>query len=166
MLIILSGLPGTGKSTIARVLAQRLGAFHLRVDAIEMALWHSELKIRKSEDAGYRACYALAEENLRLGATVIGDTVNPIEVTRRDWRAVAKAVDVGSLEVEVICSDPALHRSRVEARRDAEPQAGYPPWDKVCARHYEPWTTDILRIDSAALDPEASAAHIIAQISR
>lgn len=38
MLLIFGGLPGTGKSTIARLLAARLGAVWLRIDSIEQAL--------------------------------------------------------------------------------------------------------------------------------
>ena len=38
MLIIFGGLPGSGKSTIARALALRLGAVYLRIDTIEQAI--------------------------------------------------------------------------------------------------------------------------------
>ena len=34
MLIILGGLPGVGKTTIAREVARQLGAIHVRVDSI------------------------------------------------------------------------------------------------------------------------------------
>lgn len=38
MLIIFSGLPGSGKSTIAQALAKQLNAFYLRIDTIEQAI--------------------------------------------------------------------------------------------------------------------------------
>lgn len=38
MLIIFGGLPGTGKTTIARELARQTGAMHLRIDSIEQAI--------------------------------------------------------------------------------------------------------------------------------
>lgn len=38
MLIVIGGLPGIGKTTLARLLAARLGAVHLRVDTIEQAI--------------------------------------------------------------------------------------------------------------------------------
>jgi len=38
MLIIFSGLPGCGKSTVAKIVTQRLGAVYLRVDTVEQAI--------------------------------------------------------------------------------------------------------------------------------
>ena len=87
MLIIFSGLPGTGKTTISRALAKATGAFHLRIDTIEQALRNKGIAV--VTDEGYRIAYALAEDNLRLGLTVIGDSVNPIQITRDAWHAAA-----------------------------------------------------------------------------
>jgi len=41
MLIVFAGLPASGKSSIARVLAQELGAVWLRIDSIEQAIRES-----------------------------------------------------------------------------------------------------------------------------
>src|SRR5512134_3853420 len=76
-LIILSGRPGVGKTTIARGLARHLGAVHVRIDPIEQAIRESRMGTAPIDDAGYRVGYAVAEDNLRLGRTVIADSVNP-----------------------------------------------------------------------------------------
>lgn len=87
MLLIFGGLPGTGKSTIARLLAARLGAVWLRIDSIEQALIRAETVTRHDiGPAGYLAAYAIAADNLRLGNVVIADAVNPIAITRQAWR--------------------------------------------------------------------------------
>jgi predicted kinase len=85
-LIVFAGLPGTGKSSIARGLAKQLGAVWLRIDSIEQAIRESAIAPGSVEDAGYRAAYAVAEDNLRLGRDVIGDSVNDWMLTRNAWR--------------------------------------------------------------------------------
>ena len=37
MLIVFGGLPGTGKTTVARALASRMGAVYLRIESLEHA---------------------------------------------------------------------------------------------------------------------------------
>jgi len=74
-LIVFAGLPGSGKSSIARGLAEELGAVWLRIDSIEQAIRESGVAPGSVDDAGYRAGYAVAEDNLRLGRDVVGDSV-------------------------------------------------------------------------------------------
>jgi predicted kinase len=60
MLIVFGGLPGTGKTTIARELARQLGAVHLRIDSVEQAIRDSRVVSQPLSDAGYRVGYAVA----------------------------------------------------------------------------------------------------------
>ncbi|CAI0711070.1 Chromatin associated protein KTI12 [Serratia quinivorans] len=89
MLIVFSGLPGSGKTTLARALASALAAMHLRIDTLEQAIRNSGSLANDIGPAGYFAAYGVAEDNLRLGHTVIADSVNPLPVTREDWHSVA-----------------------------------------------------------------------------
>lgn len=133
MLIIFGGLPGTGKTTLARALARWLGATYLRIDTIEHAMAES----KPAGEAGYLVGYALAEENLRLGCTVVADSVNPLRITREAWRKAARHAGAGFVEILVVCSDHVEHRRRIETREaDIMDIAGLPPltWQDVLAR--------------------------------
>jgi predicted kinase len=147
MLIILGGLPGVGKTAIAVELARLTGAVHLRIDSIEQAMRASGN--RPVDDAGYRVAYAVAEDNLRTGRTVIADSVNPLRVTREAWAAVAKHAGVRAVEIEVECSDVDEHRRRVETRTNDIPGFELPTWEDVAGREYDPWDREHLVIDTA-----------------
>lgn len=77
MLIVIGGLPGTGKTTLARLPAARTGAVHLRIDTIEQAVVRSGLARRPLGPVGYVVGYAVAGDHLRQGLTVIAESVNP-----------------------------------------------------------------------------------------
>lgn len=165
MLIIFSGLPGTGKSTIAHALAQALHAVYVRADSIEQQLRSSVLKLKSIDDLGYLAGHAVAEDNLRLGHSVVADSVNPWTLTRQGWRDVAAKVGVRSFDVEIICSDPNEHRRRVETRQVNIPGLVLPTWQDVQERDYHPWDSPRLVIDTSQRDAQHCVNEIRAALN-
>ena len=165
MLIIFAGLPGVGKTTIARELAEKLGAVYLRIDSIEQALRDSGAVIGPMNDSGYRIAYALAGDNLRMGRTVVADSVNPLRITREAWREVAREAGRASVEIEIKCSDSDEHRRRVEGRA-SDIQGLELTWAEVMAREYEPWDREHLEIDTYDLSVEKSVALICSKLQR
>ncbi len=149
MLIILAGLPGSGKSAVGRELAGRLGATYLRIDTMEQAIVRSSLGAETAEEAGYLVGYAVAVDNLHLGRTVIADSVNPIGLSRTGWHDAAAEAGCNAIDVEVICSDPAEHRHRVKTRATEIKGLNQPTWQDVVDRDYEPWGEDHVVIDTA-----------------
>lgn len=138
-LIVLGGLPGTGKSTVASALAKEVGAVHLRIDTIEQAMRDAGQTVAGPE--GYLVARDVARENLGLGVSVIVDSVNPIAYTRELWRMIAEATAARLVEIELVCSDADEHRRRVETRSVDIEKLTLPTWQEVLDREYEPWRT-------------------------
>jgi predicted kinase len=98
---------------------------------------------------GYAIANALAAENLVLGRTVIADCVNPVAASRHGWRETANRHAARLIEIELVCSDAAEHRRRVESRSLDISGHTQPTWDHVVNRSYEPWDRDHLVLDTA-----------------
>ena len=164
MLIIFAGLPGTGKTTLARALAARTGAVYLRVDTIEHALTTSNGSGKIAGPEGYVVAYALATENLRLGRDVIADSVNPVPETRDAWRTAGEQAGAEIHEIEIVCSDMTEHRRRVETRGSDIDGFRLPSWQAVLDRDYRTWRRDRIAIDTAGRDIDDCLSELCARL--
>lgn len=164
MLIVIGGLPATGKTTLARLLAAHIGAVHLRIDTIEQAIVRSGLAQHPLGPVGYVVGYNLAGEFLQQGLTVIAESVNPLAITRDSWRDVGAKAAVPAAEVEVICSNPAEHRTRVTSRSIDIPDLPLPDWRQVLNRDYEPWDREHIVIDTAGQEPQQSLTALLRRL--
>jgi predicted kinase len=163
VLILFSGLSGTGKTTVSRALTRVLDAVYVRIDSIEQALRNAGVTV---EAEGYLVAHAVAEDNLRLGRTVIADCVNPWPLTRRGWGDVAERAGVRAFDVEIVCSDTTEHRRRAESRRPDIAGHRLPSWDEIVGRDYRPWTTERLVIDTAHAGVDEAVRQILLAIGR
>lgn len=145
-LYIFSGLSGTGKSTLAKLLAERSGSFYLNTDTIDKVL--NEPGKLSSSGERYRMAHSIAGENLKLGLSVIIDCYNPCTLTRKAWENVAYESFARFVNIEVICSDEQEHKRRVLERHHHAPR-DFPTWEDVKNQDYEPWHKEVIRVDTA-----------------
>jgi predicted kinase len=163
-LYIFAGLPGSGKSTLAQAVARRYNAIYLRIDTVEQAL--RDLCSVNVQGEGYRLAYRIAADNLRLGHSVVADSCNPLELTRREWVQVARDSDAGYCNIEVICSDVREHRRRVETRATQVAGLKLPTWHDVESREYHDWTVDRIIIDTAGRAAAACTDDLLSALRR
>ncbi len=164
-LIIFSGLPGSGKSTLAAKLASHLGATYVRIDTIEQGL-REICDISEIEGRGYRLAYRIAQENLRIGNTVIADSVNPWKLTRNEWNDVARAVGAHYINIEIICADKDEHKGRIETRRPTVQGLKVTTWKDVLERDYHAWEQERTVIDTSGKSEDTSFAELLTVLAK
>ena len=164
MLIVISGLPGTGKSAVAGSVATELRAVHLSVDPIEDSLLAAGLpRSWETGVAAYEAARAAAELNLTLGLAVVVDAVNDSEEARDTWRRAAERADLPLRFVMLHLDDSNEHRRRLEGRARDLVHVAEPTWDDVQRRAagFAPWDGDCIHVNAA--DP---VDHVAADVLR
>ena len=119
-LIVFAGLPGSGKSSLARAVARELHAVYLDKDTIKdcVIAVAREMKIEQGADlagpASYELLVVLARDNLSLGRSVVLDSPAGYRQFREQVSELAKARRANLKLVECICTDESLLRQRVE----------------------------------------------------
>nr|WP_231635337.1 AAA family ATPase [Luteipulveratus halotolerans] len=161
---MLGGLPGVGKTTLARAIGRRTPIVHVRIDTVEVAMARAGATAVPPA-TGYAVAFEVASDQLALGTSVVADTVNPLPVTRTAWRDVARRHGARVLEIELVCSDEVEHERRVTERvADIEGHA-VPSWREVRDREYADWAPT-LRLDTAALTPGELAQTVLDAVER
>lgn len=155
MLVVMTGLPGTGKSAIADAVARALPAPVFSVDPLEAALLRSGInREQNSGIAAYEVAADLARSQLQLGQSAIVDAVNAWESLRHWYLGLAEPFGDTAVLIETICSDRALHRELLETRdRGIEGWIYEPSWGDVELRMLEYEPTDIERLVLDAVEP-------------
>ncbi|ANZ40373.1 hypothetical protein BBK82_34475 [Lentzea guizhouensis] len=167
-LVVFSGMPGSGKSTLADAAGAELGIPVFATDWLLGAL--TPFGGRYFEDS-----FAMAEEvlttlalrQLAAGQSAILDHPTEQVATRERWRSLARRAGAEFRVVVCHCSDPQVHRARLETR-----SRGIPGWHDSGDWHdvqrrlakFPSWAGEALSLDTVQ-PRERSLAAVIRHIT-
>lgn len=118
-LVVVAGLPGSGKSHFSRELAGRRPLAHLDSDALRRALFERPTHSAEESARLFAAVHALFERLLSRGVSVIVDATSAREAHRRLLYEIAERAGAGLVVVETDAPpDVAIERLTARARRD------------------------------------------------
>lgn len=152
-LIVFSGLPGTGKSTLAETIGREICIPVYAKDWLEATLLRNGLDPVINSDPpktiGYGLLTVLAERQLMLGQSAILDSVAGSYNIRTTWHQLAEQYHAGWRVIECICSDESVHRARLQDRRRNIPGWHELEWSDVekVKSYYLPWEGERLILD-------------------
>ncbi|HEX9385347.1 MAG TPA: ATP-binding protein [Anaerolineales bacterium] len=152
-LIIFSGLPGTGKSTLAEAVGRVLGIPVFAKDWLEAILikseWIASNQNKPLGSAGYQLLTTLAERQFMLGQSAILDSVASTQSIRDTWQQLTEQYGAECRVIECICSDEMLHRSRLKERQRNIPGWHELEWSEVerVKQYYSAWEGEHLVLD-------------------
>jgi predicted kinase len=120
----MSGAPGSGKSTTANLLAPKIDAYTIPHDTIKSALLEENIAFDQAAKIAYRIDWALAEDLMRQGRSVILDSVCNYQEALDQGSALARKYRYAYWYVEIRAGvdDLALLDGRLRSRTSLRAQ--------------------------------------------
>ena len=152
-LIVFSGLPGTGKSTLAEAVGKQLSIPVFAKDWLDATLLRSDLIPVKDKEPigsiGYDLLTTLAERQLMLNQSVILDSVARTQSIRDTWFHLSQEYRAEWRVIECICSDESFHRAQLAKRERKIPGWHELEWSEVerVREYFAPWQEEHLVLD-------------------
>lgn len=160
MLFVFCGLPGTGKTTVANIIARKLNASIISTDYIRKKLFENPTYQNWEKGLVYRVMYLLAE-HLSKTETCILDAVFTKEQHRNIAKEIARKNKVPVHFVEFVCNEEVIFKRIVEKRRGLS-DADYQIYLKL-KKEYEPIKFDHILVDTTD-GIEAAADRLVKEL--
>jgi predicted kinase len=132
ILFIITGLPGTGKSYLARKIAERLPAVIVQSDFVRKFI--SPKPTYSSEESAlvHQVARSLTERLLVTGCRVIYDATNLVEWHREKLYHVAEKTGVRLVIIQTVASEDVIRTRLRQRHRTRDPQdMSDADWDVV-----------------------------------
>lgn len=148
-LILFAGMPGSGKTTLARLVARQLCIPIFSKDRVQRVLRDHHLAAENTGD-GYYIILDQADEQLNLGISVILDATFPLDHFRMVASEIAARHAANFCAIYCYCSDDRVWQKRMQDRVHYIP--GWKPvgWNDVLRmrEYYQPWDENAHHVDS------------------
>lgn len=157
-LVLFAGLPGSGKTTIARAFATRMGALHLNSDTVRRDMG---LMGRYAPDDKQRVYTELLERTqsaLQNGQTVVIDSTFAKADTRTPFVSLATRQGVVVYWVQTFARDEVIRERLRQPRPDSE--ADFEVYQRIAAEA-DPLPEPVCRVDTEAYAPEGAVDFLL-----
>jgi predicted kinase len=152
LLIVFSGVPGAGKTTLADAVARKLRIPAFSGDWLLGALSpFGGYHLNNLAGIADELLTTVAFRQLQLDQSVILDSPAENISTRDRWRSLAESQGARLRVIVCVCSDASIHRSRAEGRRRQIPGWHDPAeWANIERRllSFQRWEGEALTVDS------------------
>ena len=144
-LVVVFGLPGTGKTTFARALSQELGWLHLNTDVIRAELGKKQQYDERTKASVYRRMQDLTSKELERDQGVVLDGTFYRKTLRESFKELSNRHGIPLKWIEVCAAENTI-RTRV-ARERPYSEADYQVYKKI-KKAFEPLQEPCLKLFS------------------
>ncbi|SDY01285.1 AAA family ATPase [Halobellus clavatus] len=146
-LVVVAGLPGVGKTTVSREIAERLDGRLVRTDVVRRDCFSDPQYTAAERATVYEELFDRGREIVAQGDVAVLDGTFRKRTDRERAAAVADAEDVPLDVVAVECTE-AVVRERIQKREDDESDADFEIHRRFRER-YEPIEREHITIDNS-----------------
>lgn len=157
-LVVVFGLPGTGKTTLARALAAELDYLHFNTDGVRRQLQKRDHYSDADKAAVYEQLLDMIFKALESGQGVVADATFSRESHREKIRQIAAKAGAPLKWIQTTAAEAAV-RTRVSEKRP-DSQADFQVYQKIRAE-FEPFRSQALEVKTDRQSLDTSLAQIL-----
>ncbi|NIP40242.1 MAG: AAA family ATPase [Candidatus Aenigmarchaeota archaeon] len=148
MLYIVCGLPGTGKTTLAKRIADETKSFLLNTDIIRRKVIYDPEYTEREKSLIYNLLFEMAEKFLLTGKNVILDGTFYKEELRDRAKEIAKKTRNKFRIIEIVCSEEIIRKvMEKREKKESESDADFEVYRKI-KKEFEPIQEKHLVLDT------------------